>query len=72
MTTLTCPRSHLPLDILQNAARARRTVELGYGHISATAISRLRPYLGYGHISATAIRRGETVCPAHVGMNRPA
>ena len=47
--------SHSPLDILQNAARARRAVELGYGHISATAI-----------------RRGETVCPTHVGMNRPA
>ena len=50
MITPTRPWSHLPLDILQNAARARRTVELGYGHISATAI-----------------RRGETVCPAHVG-----
>jgi len=41
--------SHSPLDILQNAARARRIVELGYGYISTTAISRLRPYLDYGH-----------------------
>ena len=32
MITPTRPWSHLPLDILQNAACARRTVELDYGH----------------------------------------